>query len=156
MVEQTSGQISCLLIPVQGKNLLLPNASIAEIVDYQAPEPVEDGADWLLGYIRWRGLRLPLMSYDKANKSASGAQSAHTRIAVTNTIGDKHKQLPFMAFVTQGLPRLMKVRSEEVSAHEKADLGPMDKMMVKVSGEEAIIPSLEQMELLALQAVSAR
>lgn len=153
-MEQATGQISCLLIPVQNKNLLLPNAAVAEIVDYQTPESSEETPDWFLGYVYWRGIRLPLISYDQANESGSGEFAVGSRIAVTNTIGKKHKQLPFMAFVTQGLPRLMKVRNEEISAQTDASVGAADSVTVKVNGEDATIPNLEHMEELALEALA--
>ena len=152
----TPSQISCLLIPVKDKQLLLPNASVAEIVDFQEPEKTDGYPNWFLGYIRWRGVRLPVVSYDGANDpECNPTPSRFSRIAVTNTIGSQHKTLPFIAFVTEGLPRLMKVTKEEITARDDVQLGPADDSAVRVSGEEAIIPKLEQLESLAAEAVSS-
>ena len=52
-----------VLIQVAEARLLLPNATIAEVLSYAAPEPLENAPDWLLGRIRWRGWQLPLMSF---------------------------------------------------------------------------------------------
>ncbi len=155
-MAETPSQISCLLIPVRDRQLLLPNASVAEIVDFQEPEKSDGFPNWFLGYIRWRGLRLPLVSYDGANNpEATPDTSRSSRIAVTNTIGDQHKNLPFIAFVTEGLPRLMKVTKEEITERDDVILGPADETAVRVSGEEAVIPKLEQLETLAAEAVSS-
>ena len=43
----------------QHRNLLLPNTAIAEIVRYAALQPVDNAPEWLLGTMRWRGLRIP-------------------------------------------------------------------------------------------------
>src|SRR3546814_15165996 len=52
-----------VLIQVGGARLLLPNATISEVLSYADPEPVENAPEWLLGRIRWRGWQLPLVSF---------------------------------------------------------------------------------------------
>ena len=154
MEQVLPSQISCLLLPVEGKNLLLPNASIAEIVDYQTPERPHEAPDWFLGYIRWRGLRLPIVSYEGANENPISDVASQARIAVTNTIGGHQPPLSFIAFVTRGIPRLIKVNKEEIATGETDQLGPAEKVLVRVSGEEAMIPELVYLEKLATEAVS--
>ena len=58
-----SQDIRGVLIQIEGARLLLPNATIAEVLSYADPEPVENAPDWLLGRIRWRGWQLPLVSF---------------------------------------------------------------------------------------------
>jgi chemosensory pili system protein ChpC len=48
-----------------GGRLLLPNANIAEIITFAEPEPVPGAPAWILGRLRWRGWRLPLISFAK-------------------------------------------------------------------------------------------
>ena len=52
-----------VLISVSQGRLLLPNASVAEVITFSEPEPVGNAPDWMLGQIRWRGWRLPLLSF---------------------------------------------------------------------------------------------
>lgn len=153
MAQSLPSQISCLLLPVQGNNLLLPNASVAEVVDYQQPETSHDKPGWFLGFIHWRGLRLPLISYEDANGKEANEVSERARIAVTNTIGKHQPPLSFMAFVTNGIPRLVKVTKEEIS-EVSGETGPADKALVNVSGEDAVIPELVQLEKLAVEALA--
>ncbi len=154
MEQPLPNRISCLLIPMQECNLLLPNTSVAEIVDYQVPEKSPHTPDWFLGFVRWRGLKLPLISYENANGQESLDVAANARIAVTNTIGEHQPPLSFMAFVTRGIPRLMKITKEEIAQAENQSNGDADKMIVKVSGEEATIPELIHLEKLATQALA--
>ena len=60
-VNATLDDIRGVLIRVGATQLLLPNATISEVLSYSPPEPVEDAPDWLLGRLRWRGraVRLP-------------------------------------------------------------------------------------------------
>jgi len=63
-MNQTAIQdIRGVLIQVEGARLLLPNATIAEVLSFAEPEPVAAAPHWLLGRIRWRGWQLPLASF---------------------------------------------------------------------------------------------
>ena len=155
MGQPLPARISCLLIPVKNKLLLLPNASVAEIVDYQSHEEVSDTPDWFLGFISWRGLRLPLISYESANGSDTTQFSSRTKIVITNTTGQHQPPLSFMAFATFGIPRLVKVSQQELTETETTNAGPADKIMVSLSGEDATIPELLHLEKLAVQALSS-
>ena len=54
-MDQKQTDIRGVLIGVTGAKLLLPNASVAEVITYSLPEPVPDAPSWLYGRIRWRG-----------------------------------------------------------------------------------------------------
>ncbi|WP_111498514.1 chemotaxis protein CheW [Marinobacter bohaiensis] len=154
-MADNSQVLPCVLIPVTDRQLLLPNVSLAEIVDYAEPETVQDGPDWLVGYLSWRGLRLPVISYDAANGVADARQeSGRGRIAVFNTISDSHDALPFLAMVTQGIPSQTKLGANQIQQTE-GDTGPADLMKVDVDGHSAYIPNLEYLESLALQSSAA-
>ncbi|MFE8070195.1 chemotaxis protein CheW [Marinobacteraceae bacterium S3BR75-40.1] len=147
--------LSCVTIPVADRQLLLPNVSIAEIVDYAEPEAA-DGPEWLHGYLQWRGLRLPVVSYEAANGAGSVPPPAgrRGRIAVLNTISEYHDRLPFLALVTQGIPRQAKVEASQLQVRDGAETGPADIMVVNFEGEELTIPSLEYLEKLAAEAAA--
>lgn len=141
--------LSCVLIPVLEGTLLLPNVSVAEIVDYAEPEALADGPPWMIGQLRWRGLTLPVISYDAANGGATRLpENNRRRIAVLNTIGEAHDRLPFLALVTQGIPRQAKIEESALTAKDGAR-GPADLMLVDFEGETTRIPDLEYLEQLA-------
>lgn len=146
--------VSCLLLPVQNRFLLLPNTSVAEIVDYQAPEQSESDTPWFLGFIRWRGLRLPLISYEGASGKESSFRPEQARIAVTNCIGSHAGQQPFIAFLTSGLPRLAKVAPADIQTSDSTECSKADEMAVTLGEQEAFIPDLSYLEDLAWQAHS--
>lgn len=148
--------LSCVLIPVLGGNLLLPNVSIAEIVDYGQTDAPVDAPAWLLGQLSWRGVTLPLISYDAANGGAAALpQARRGRIAVLNTSGEQHDALPFLAIVTQGIPRQAKVEEAALTLREGSP-GPADLSIVAFEGEPARIPNLEYLERLVAGLSAAR
>lgn len=142
--------IACLYLPVHQQQLLLPNVSVAEVVSYQTPAESKGKPDYFLGYVSWRGINIPVISFELANQQNSLKAQANARIVVINTIGEHHKDLPFFAIVTQGIPRLVKVASDLIKPvkgkNDKAELST-----IKLDGEEAVIPDLTYLESLAFK-----
>lgn len=153
-MAETPDILSCVSIPVGDRLLLLPNVSIAEVVDYTEPEKAKKkGPDWLMGYLPWRGLKLPIVSYEAANGGKPFPPSGRRgRIAVLNTISDVHDRLPFLAIATQGIPRQAKVSQSQLKVDKKAKTGPADLMVVHLDEQAMTIPRLEYLEELAADA----
>jgi len=149
-VSEAQSIIASLYLPVSQQQLLLPNVSVAEVVSYQQPVPNRNTPDYHLGLIKWRGIDIPVISYEIANGQPPSGLAKNARIAVINTIGKHQASLPFFAIVTQGIPRLVKVDSELIKK-VKQSIGEADSMAVKVDGEEAIIPNIDFLESLAFQ-----
>lgn len=61
--NDTTHDIRGVLIQIEGGRLLLPNATVSEVLSFAQPEPVEGAPDWILGRIRWRGWQLPLVAW---------------------------------------------------------------------------------------------
>ena len=139
--------IASLYLPVTSGKLLLPNVSVAEVVAYQAPSPVTGKPDYYLGTVQWRGVAVPLISYELANGESEFTAPAMARIAVINTLGEQKDKLPFFAIVTQGIPRLIKITTKLIEPSNEA-LGPADSAKVRADGEEANIPNIAFLESL--------
>ncbi|MDX1635495.1 MAG: chemotaxis protein CheW [Marinobacter sp.] len=154
-MSDNSQLLPCVMIPMIDRQLLLPNVSIAEVVDYVGSEPDRDAPEYILGRLNWRGLDLPVISYDAANGGrAVIPQGNRGRIIVLNTIGQHHAELPFMAIVTQGIPSQARLTEDQIRPLE-AEVGPADLMVVDVDGHTAHIPNLEYLESLALGKTAA-
>src|SRR5690606_41468672 len=109
-LQNSVSSLTALLMPLHDRNLLLPNVAMAELVPYQTPERREGLPDWLLGYIGWRNLTLPLLSFEVASGSRAEI-GRNARIAVLNAIGDR-PGTPFLALLLQGIPRALKVDAD--------------------------------------------
>ncbi len=142
---QTTGtvnEVATLLIPVNGKQLVLPNVTVAEVIPYVEPESPEDAPNWYLGMFPWRNQMVPLVSYEAINEEAFVSQSRNRRIAVLNGLVDSMR-LPFCGIVAEGMPRLMRVMSDELVNDEENSVGPAETARVLVSGERAAIPNVD-------------
>ncbi len=154
MAEQITHKpesLSGLLIPLQGAQLLLPNVSVAELVAWQPPAPVDDAPDWFLGQLRWRERTLPLISFERCNghKLEESSNAIQERVVILNGIGGEPR-LPFIGLLVQGIPRSIRLTPQELMP-VSGTLGAVEKMRVQASGEEAVIPDLERLEQLLLE-----
>jgi chemosensory pili system protein ChpC len=139
-------EIRCVLVPVGQLRLLLPNATVAEVITMPTPEQVEGAPEWLLGRIAWRGWRVPLISFTKLAGAPEGDAELAVRVAVLKALGDNAK-LPFVAVVTQGFPRLTTLNAELIiPTHDGAPLPQGVKAQVLVRDDIAVIPDLEGIE----------
>lgn len=144
-IEKKIEEVASLLIPLQGRQLLAPNVTVAEIVPVSQVIPVQDAPAWYLGNCSWREQTIPLLAFEVMNGEDKPGVTSRSRFAVINTTG-QHEALPFIAIITQGLPRLARVTEEEITEREDADKKPFELMHVSWAGEEAVIPDVEAME----------
>ena len=143
-------ELATLLIPVNGRQLILPNVTVAEIIPFVEPSPEDDVPTWFLGRFDWRAQQIPLISFEAINEEPFVSQSRNRRIAVLN--GLVGEQLPFCGIVTEGAPRLMRVMPDEMGSDESQQTGPAELARVIVSGEPAAIPDVDfiQQQMLSL------
>lgn len=146
MSDPLPREIRCVLVPVGNQRLLLPNATIAEVVTHSTPEPVAGAPAWLLGRIAWRGWRVPLVSFTQLAGTEEGDAELIVRVAVLKALGGNPK-LPFIAVLTQGFPRLTTLNAELIiPTHDGKPLPPGVRAHVLVRDDVAMIPDLEWIE----------
>lgn len=148
-------EIRGLMIPVANGRLLLPNATVAEVMTYTAPERQDNAPDWLLGMVTWRGWRLPLVSFSRIAGIGHEDNFNNTKIAVLKALGGDPK-LPFIAVLTQGFPRLATVTPESlVPTDDDGHRAPGVLAEVLVRDDPAIIPDLARIEAMVATAMDA-
>lgn len=111
-MDNQTQQIRGVLISVPDGKILLPNTTVCEIITFTTPEPVENKPDWYIGAMRWKGYRLPLVSYSLIaglnKESLTGA-----KVAILKALSGDVK-MPYYAILTQGFPRLVNIESNQI------------------------------------------
>lgn len=144
-MSSESTVIHSQLIATQARSLLLPNTAIAEIVRYTPPQPADHGPEWLLGTMVWRGLRIPVVSYERAAGDAAAEYDSRARIAILNGV-HSGTALQFYAIVIRDNPRLLKVLRGDIRKESGADREKFQLQQVVVKDTPAIIPDLAALE----------
>jgi len=138
-------EVASLMIPIASGLLLVPTVTVAEMVPFKYPDKEEGLPDWYLGNFKWRDQMIPMVSIEGLNGEAVPTFSSESRIAVLNNTG-VDERLQFIGLATQGIPRLSRVKAEEIHQTEDAELKPFDLMSVYHAGESVIIPDIEAIE----------
>jgi chemosensory pili system protein ChpC len=96
-------ELYCLLVPLADERLLVPRSCVTEVINYQAPTPMEAAPPWYLGTIAWGGRRVPLVSFEAACGRNVPRASGRTRLVVMQGISE-HLQAAGgnFAVLTQG------------------------------------------------------
>ena len=151
---ESAGDVRGVLLPLQDAQLLLPNASIAEVVGYQQPAQIPGAPSWLLGFYEWRQERVPLVVFETLVERASPSVGHRARIAVCKTLGGNPRR-PYIGLLLSAMPRLVRVTEDVIAPLDKPeDLGSNVKSQVTVSGETAWIPDLHALEWMVQEALS--
>jgi len=149
MLTTVQDAIRTLIIPLQDRNLLLPNVAVAEVVPYMRPRAIADAPDWMLGVISWRGLNIPLISYDRLHGVQTEGVIGQARIAVINTV-HANGGLEFYALVTAGIPQLKRANTDNIQ-EVSADAGEGQLSQVQLADIAAVIPDLDALETVVAQ-----
>ena len=152
--ENRSLDIRGVLIQVAGGRLLLPNATIAEVMSYADPEAIDGTPDWLLGRIRWRGWQLPLIAFARLSGIAEEQGGLGSKVIVLKALGGDPK-FPYFAVLTQGFPRLVTVSRDTLVTDTSVDAALPEGVQARVllNENEALLPDLEHVEVLISQAL---
>lgn len=135
-----------VLVQVAGARLLLPNASIAEVLSYADPEPVPGAPDWLLGRMRWRGWPVPLVAAARMAGARIDVVTLGTKVLVFKALGGDPR-LPYFAVLSNGFPRLVTVSRGAIRTESDGMALPQFvKARVALNDEVVLIPDLEAMQ----------
>ncbi len=147
-VADETNELSCVLIPTHGAQLLLPNVSIAEIVPWRRIKTMPEGTAWCMGFVGWRGQNVPVVHYagfDADIHAGKETPPSSARCLVVMNRARNPSGPAFYALAAIGLPRMLQLLEDDLQNLD-ASLGLADVMQVQVGTEAAIIPNLAYIE----------
>jgi chemosensory pili system protein ChpC len=139
-------EIYCLLVPLSEDRLLLPRACVAEVINYQAPTPMEGAPPWYLGTVAWGGRRVPLVAFEATLGKALPRASGRTRIVVMQ--GLTGRTGGHFCVLTQGFPQLVRLTPEVIHADDSRSFNERVPVIgqVRMMNETPLIPDFERLE----------
>ena len=137
--------IPSMVLNVETKQLLLPGVAVAEIIGNAVAEPVESSPEWFLGWIEWRKLRVPVVSFERLNGEIMIEGSR--RLAVLNNTGVDRERVPFLAIPIKRIPQLARVLPGDLRDMADAQLGIAElAVAVDMQGQVVAIPNVGVLE----------
>jgi chemosensory pili system protein ChpC len=149
----TFTELRGVLLPLRGAQLLLPSASISEIVGYHQPTSVADAPQWLLGLFPWHQQKVPLIEFETLVGKGSEEIGHGARVAICKTLGGNPER-PFLGIVLSSMPQLVRVTEEVIAPlSEEEELGSAVLRQVIVNNRAAWIPDLNALEWVVQEAL---
>lgn len=115
-MAQADIEIPTFVVPLQKSSILVPNATVAEIIPYEPLQRVQGTPDWFLGFLGWRGVQVPVVSFEMLTVergSFSLVSVASASLVILKVLGTSDR-LKFFAIVAQALPRLVRITAKEL------------------------------------------
>ncbi|MCU7929172.1 MAG: chemotaxis protein CheW [Candidatus Thiodiazotropha sp. (ex Codakia rugifera)] len=155
MKQAVVKEVRSVLIPLHQHQLLLPNAAVAEVMGYQQPERIgDDTPAWFLGNLAWRGVMVPVVSFEGMIGDQVMTPGYRGRIIVINALGG-HERLSHIGLVVQAIPSLVRVSADNVTLVDpEDDQHPLIKQSIALDMSPVVIPDLDEIELQVLSIVS--
>lgn len=144
VVAQQVTELSCVLIPLNEMQLLLPNICVAEILPWRRVKVLEGAPDWCLGLLGWRGEAIPVVRFERFNNTMAEDRKVGRCMIVMNRARTSGS-IPFYALAAEGLPRMLQLTDDDLT-NVPTKLGRAEVMALRVGTESAIIPNLELLE----------
>lgn len=139
-------EVKCLLLPLSGDTLIVPNSLIAEIVINADIQSSDSGEDWQVGTLLWRGEEIQAISFDSLIGKESVEKQAESRYVVLHAIQSANTG-KYYAMRISGIPRLEFITEEKLDeAADQAGLNEAVASRVYLNGVDAYIPAIEKVE----------
>lgn len=139
MAEQK--QIECVLLPQFECNLLLPRASIVQVVESEQLDIVVDLQGALLGKLQWQGWTVPLLSFEAAIHSKVPKYNSETKSIIVHSLMDDEAR-PFIGLTCQGMPKVIEINDRNIKIINGGDSDFIQSKVIINADTEAYIPEL--------------
>lgn len=153
-MASSNDEIRGVLVQSGEERLLLPNATVAEVLARVPVESIADAPAWLPGQIRWHGWEVPLVSFKQLAGQGDEKVAANSKIVVLKAMAG-NEAMPYFALLTQSFPRLISVPRDGLLADATEEALPTGvQMRVLLGDEAAVLPDLESIEAMIGQALA--
>jgi len=155
MVQQ-SQFIKSIILTLKNELVVVPNSAVAEIISVQDVREVENSPQWMLGKARWRGVELPVVSYEAAGGDNAQAVNINTQVAVMYSVsedGGYENRYPYIGLAMHGVPHVSTFARDQIKLDEMAVADhPMVAQKVRINGASAGILDIHAIEEMLQQA----
>ncbi|HEY0333544.1 MAG TPA: chemotaxis protein CheW [Stenotrophomonas sp.] len=155
MSYANNDEIRGVLIQAGEERVLLPNATVAEVMSRVAVEPLSDMPRWLVGQIAWHGWKVPLLSFARFSGMGEEPPAVNNKVVVLKALSG-HAELPYFALLTASFPQLISVPRDGLLADASEEMLPQGVHMRVLLGEQsALLPDLDAIEATLAQTLAA-
>ena len=155
MSYASNDEIRGVLIQAGNERVLLPNATVAEVMSRVQLQPAAEGAPaWLAGTLAWQGFDVPVVAFGRFTGLGSDLLVGQLKVVVLKALGGQ-VHLPYYALLTESFPQLIAVPRDGLLADASEEIVPVGVHMRVLLGEQtALLPDLEAVEAAVLSSLA--
>lgn len=148
VATEQATEVSCVILPLRRKQVVLPAACVAEVLLWREPLPLGGAPAWWMGTVDWHGAVIPVLDLDALGVPAppapdAGAVRGRCLAVINRTTADG--ACPFYAVVVHGIPRLVLVAQMDLTAQSEGG-AEGELLNVRIGTEALVIPDLAELE----------
>jgi len=149
-MAQNTQVIKCMILTLRSQNVLVPNASVAEMVSAQGASDVIDMPDWYVAKMRWHGVDVPIVSFEAASGEKIKEVNQNTQIAMIYTARSDDSRYPYIGLVVYGVPHVTEFSREQMVADSDslsdAQSHPMVVQKTRINGAALSVLDIDGIE----------
>ena len=150
--------IKCMILTLRSQNVLVPSATVAEMVSAQGAIKVNDMPDWYVAKMRWHGVDVPLVSFEAAGGEEVKEVNQNTQIAMIYTASSDESRYPYIGLVVSGVPHVTQFSRNQIIVDPDSLLEvhsrPMVAQRTRINGAAVSILDIDGIESMIKKAES--
>ena len=150
--------IKCMILTLRSQNVLVPSATVAEMVSAQGAIKVNDMPDWYVAKMRWHGVDVPLVSFEAAGGEEVKEVNQNTQIAMIYTASSDESRYPYIGLVVSGVPHVTQFSRNQIIVDPDSLLEvhsrPMVAKRIRINGAAVSILDIDGIESMIKKAES--
>lgn len=147
--------IKCIILTLRSENVMVPHAAIAEIISAKDSTHIDDTPDWYLGKMPWRGVDVPLVSFEAAGGIKAKKVNLNTQVAVLYAVS-KEAKYPYVGLVISGVPHVSNFTRNQIITDPESLLEakghPMVAQKTRINGAAVSILDIDAIEEMIVEA----
>ncbi len=147
--------IKCVILTLRSENVMIPNAAVAEIISARDTSRVENVPDWYVGKMPWRGVDVPLVSFEAVVGREAKGLNLNTQIAVLYA-ASKDVKYPYVGLVISGVPHVSSFSKNQIITDPEslldAESHPMVAQKTRINGAAVSILDIDAIESMVNEA----
>lgn len=140
-MSDTEKHIDCVLVPQFETQLLLPRASVVQVIDSEKLDIVVDLQGGVLGKLQWQGWTIPLVSFESILNGTIPKFNRDTKAVILHSLIDD-AVTPYIAVTSQGVPQDIEISEAKIDMTEMSDSDFIQSKVYVNSDIQAYIPEL--------------
>jgi chemosensory pili system protein ChpC len=154
-MASSAQSIKCVILTLRSENVMVPNAAIAEIISARDTSHVDNTPNWYVGRMPWRGVNVPLVSFEAAGGHEAKGVNLNTQVAVLYAV-TKDAKYPYLGLVISGVPHVSNFTKDQIITDPESllesDGNPMVAQKTRINGAAVSILDVDAIESMVIEA----